>query len=101
MSAVKMVMAPRDIVAEYWHRPWAEVVAAAERGDDGLCVRSPRFTPARVVAPLRSQYKDDADGNAQYEKDAEAFALEANQAFLREGDMRSTIGKTLLFQQNW
>lgn len=33
---VAFVAVPRAVAADYWHQPWVDVVAAAERGDDGL-----------------------------------------------------------------
>jgi hypothetical protein len=43
-----VVIGPRDVFAKYAVRPWVEVIAAAERGDDGLRVdvfESPTWYP--------------------------------------------------------
>jgi hypothetical protein len=36
------VSAPRAVAADYWSRPWADVVDAADRGHDGLTVVTER-----------------------------------------------------------
>lgn len=39
------VRVPRSVFQTYWHKPWAEVVAAAEAHEDGLIVEAPKKDP--------------------------------------------------------
>lgn len=72
---------PKTVVTTWCHRPWDEVLAAAEAGIDGLSVEtaSPRLWLGR-----------DSD-NAPERPDV---------AFFRKGDHRLS-GRAVLFQQNY
>lgn len=103
MTPVIYVKVPRASAADWWHQPWSDVLAAAERGEHGLSVQEPKFTPMRSEPPRRESYTD-LNGNVdmtRYEQAVEIYTSEMNHAFLREGDDRWTRGKTLLYQQNW
>ena len=65
------VRIPRAHFVTWWARPWPEVLAAAEAGEDGLAIDD---------SPDRS---------------------ERNYAYVYEGDDSWGKGKTLLFQLNW
>lgn len=93
-----VVMVPRAVAPQYWHRPWSEVLAAAEAGTDGLSVHSPRFTPMLAQPPRPDRYPNNP---TQYEQELAAYTRELDQAFLRCGDDVWSTNKTWLFQQNW
>ena len=76
------VRVPRAYAEQYWHKPWAEVLAAAERGDDGLCVTA---RPKPWIGTFFSERGTSSDPDV-------AFLAEGQEAF---------VGKTVLFQQNW
>src|SRR5688572_8337163 len=78
---VLYVSVPRAVFTDYWHRPWVEVLAAAERGEDGLTLET--------VIPRPWQ------GQA-----GEAPPNRPDVAFLREGMLHGRSGCTLLYQQN-
>jgi hypothetical protein len=75
------VCVPHSVAASYWHRPWPEVLVAAEEGRDGLTISDtrPHFWGGKLE-----------DGAAQV----------PDVAFLAEGNDRFR-GRTVLFQQNW
>lgn len=74
MSASILVKVPRDLVHDYCARPWATVIAAAERHEDGLSVERPKWTPMRADPPIRASYigVDGIEDTPRYEKDAAA-----------------------------
>lgn len=50
------VYARRDVAAHWWHRPWADVFAAAQAGEPGLSTQVPKATeldPRPEYAALR------------------------------------------------
>ena len=68
----EFVRIPRAQFATWWPRPWPEVLAAAEAGEDGL----------RVEMPDQQLYTSEC-------------------AYVHEGAGTWGRGKTCLFQQNW
>jgi len=77
-TAVLYVAVPRKVFDRYWPQPWADVLAAAERGDDGLALETgtPRLWGGRLC-----------DGRPD----------RPDVAFLRA----HRLGGTALHQQNW
>lgn len=75
------VMAPRAVAAMWWHEPWDVVLAAAERGTDGLSVQYGR--PRIWQGPQVGYAPDPPDV-----------------AFLAQGQ-HEWAQKTVLHQQNW
>jgi len=71
VKPLSVVCVPRAVVDWYWCRPWADVLAAGTRGDDGL-----------TVVPYGSM-----DGRPDV-------------AYLAEGQHNWT-GRTVLHRQNW
>lgn len=98
-----MIKVPRAKQMAYAYLPWSQVVAAAERGDDGLEIRGPHFTPNRQEAPRRESYEiaDRSIDEARYEKDMAKWESDRDVCFFREGVNSFESDKTLLFQQNW
>lgn len=72
-----LVCVPRAVCERYWSLPWAEVIAAAEKGSDGITVE--RDLPFRYIGRMNERNP------------------RPDVAFLREGDK----GRTFLYQQNW
>lgn len=72
---------PRRVIEKYHHEPWADVLAAAERGEDGLTVLRKR--PMRWFHP---------GGNPVAPDDV---------AYLAQGQHGAWEQKTVLHQQNW
>lgn len=86
------VVVSRARLAQWWPRPWAEVIDAAERGEDGL--RVVQFARGRIYRPRVDN--DFAPGWDDWD----------DIVFLREG--RGEIedddwgrNRTLLYQQNF
>jgi hypothetical protein len=82
------VIVPRQHVRTWCQRPWSEVLASAERHEDGLCVF--RIRKSQLWRP----------------RDAKGAWLPGwddwNEiAFLRESDRGWSKDKTLLYQQNY
>ena len=75
-----LVCVPRAVFAAYWPLSWIDVLAAAERGLDGLTIESD---------PPRHWLGHPGEPNPR-----------PNVAFLREGD-GNWKGRTCLYQQNW
>jgi hypothetical protein len=97
----EIVAVPRHVAADYWFRPWSEVLAAAERGDEGLEVRRPHFTPWREDPP-RLIPDADADAIAFHQKQMAKWEADQDMCFLYEADSHWRVkNKTLLYQQNW
>lgn len=97
-------MVPKAVAAQYWHLPWSQVVAAAERHDDGLEIRAPKWTPHRQEGPRVESYRgvDGVVDDARFQKDRAAWDEEQNVCFLYEAESGGwPKNKTLLFQQNW
>lgn len=79
---LQIVRAPRAVAADWWYRPWSEVVAAAEQKVDGL-----DFAKSRVLK-----------GGAFVIDES----LTPDSAYLRKADRHwATKDKTILFQQTW
>lgn len=55
MSEV-VVVVPREALSKYELLPWVEVVAAAERGDDGLTTAATSHTAKPDTAVLRGAH---------------------------------------------
>lgn len=75
------VIVPRAALPTYMHQPWADVLAAAERGTDGLAVSHARPRVWR--------------GSLQ---DGDPEVLDV--AFVAQGQYHFSE-KTVLYQQNW
>jgi hypothetical protein len=82
------VIVPRQHALKWCQRPWSEVLASAERYEDGLCVY-------RIRSSALNQPRDAKGAWLPGWDDWDAIA------FLREGDRGWPNDKTLLYQQNY
>jgi hypothetical protein len=97
----QFIRVPRSQAPQYWHRQWAEVLAAAVVQEDGLSLVSPSI-PRFESEPVRPLLRHDASPEAAAQ--AEAAFLERKETYEREKDhayLRGDQGKTWLYQQNW
>lgn len=82
------VIVPRGVAAQWWSRPWSDVLAAAQAGTDGLRVYQnadvPMWRPKDKSGVLEPGW-DDWDSIA----------------FLRESHVFEGVKRTLLYKQNW
>ena len=80
-----LICVPRVVFDQYWPLPWADILAAAEQGRDGLTIV--HELPPVFVAGFWSQTPNPA--------------AQCDVAYLREGTQWGEAGRTLLWQQNW
>lgn len=97
MNYVRCPKAKRDV---WRHRPWAEVLAAAESGEDGLSVEAPRLTPQWEHPPRRENYRSE-NADALYATDCERYERGIDMCYFRQGEGHWHTHLTNLFQQNW
>jgi hypothetical protein len=96
----EFVRCPKAKRDTWWHKPWAEVIAAARAGEDGLSVEAPRITPQWEHPPRRERYQGE-NADALYAKDRAAYEHGVDMCYFREGEGHYHRGITNLFQQNW
>lgn len=97
------VRVPRAVFQTYWHKPWAEVVAAAESQEDGLASEAPSETPWpwKDGGPQRDRFPAGPDGEVMFAKKQAQYERGNNAAYLREGDGKWGKNRSCLYQQNW
>ena len=84
-----LVCVPRGVFDRYWPLPWADVVAAAKCGVDGLAIH--QGPPARYMCWVGDQFTGEPAVNSGVPLDV---------AFLRDGE-GPWRGRPWLYQQNW
>lgn len=97
------VRVPKDKFAIYWHKPWQEVVHAAESNEDDLCCEGPTATPWPWTdgGPQREHFIAGPSGDLQFAEKQAKYERGKNAAYLRECDGARGKNKSCLFQQNW
>lgn len=90
------VCVPRAVCASWWPRPWAEMLASAEAGVDGLVV----VVDPKVQVPDRKS----SEPNAMKDVDDYPYTKRGYMAF-RQGhafwDGAARVDKAMLHTQGW
>jgi hypothetical protein len=76
--------------------PWVDLVRAAERGDDGVCIEEPGFTP--FVTGQRPPQQGPNEADKAFAQRLHLFERTKDHAYFREERGREM---PFLFQQSW